>query len=470
MGTKQDIVHDPKRIEESYATCSDLVIPAPIDKEYLPYQKAGIEFVVYNPFIHALIADEPGLGKTVQTIGVFNYRPGFPILIVCPASLLTNWKRHIEEWSIIKMDIQIITSGRDELRDCHCYIISFNLTTNKTLLDKLLQKRFYYLVFDEVHYLKNSSSRRTRSAFGLRDKGGLISVSNYVIALTGTPAPNRPIELYNLIRALCPEALTKNGVVMSEETYGFKYCGGSYDERGRPQFRGASNMKELGGRLRSTFMIRRKKEHVLKDLPEKRFVITYLNSNNEVDGLVDRMSEFKLSEISSNNVAVSYEGLSEMRRELGVLKAPIAAEYIKTRLESHQKIIVFAHHKDVFEILEDELSEYDYVKLVGSTPKKERQLLVDRFQNDKDCRLFLASGAAREGLTLTAASYVIFVEADWVPGNNEQAVDRVHRIGQKEKVLGEFLVFENSLDEKVLRSHLTKERNLKTLLNVGAKE
>lgn len=464
-----DIVNDPERIKASYATESSLAVPVPKGKKYLPYQVAGIEFAVYTPYIHVLIADEPGLGKTVQAIGIMNFRPGTPILIVCPASLMTNWKRHIEDWSVNKLTIQLIQSGRDELRDCDCYIISFNLTTNKILFDKLFKKGFYYIIFDEVHYLKTSTSQRTNSCLGSKKKEGLLSVSKYGISLTGTPAPNRPIELYTLITAFCPEALSKNGVVMSEETYGFKYCGGRYDERGRPDFRGASNLKDLGRRLRSTFMIRRKKIDVLKDLPEKRSVITYLNMDKDCEELVEAMKEFKVSSLSKGAIPVSYEGLSEMRRELGEKKAPIAAEYIRTRLESHKKIIVFAHHKDVITILEEELSEYGVLKIIGATPKNKRQGIVDQFHEDESKRIFLASGAAREGLTIIASSYVIFVEFDWVPGNNEQSIDRAHRIGQKKSVLADFLVFENSLDEKILKSHMSKASNINKMMNVGDK-
>jgi SWI/SNF-related matrix-associated actin-dependent regulator 1 of chromatin subfamily A len=465
MKPNNEIIYDPERIEMSYATDSDLEIPSPEGLEYLPYQKAGIEFAVYNPFIHTLIGDEPGLGKTVQAIGVTNLRPGFPILIICPASLMMNWKVHFERWSMKKLSYQLINTGRDELSDVDCYIISFNLFSNKILFDKFSRKSFYYLIVDEAHKLKNPKAKRTKAVFGGGKVKGVLKKVRHVLALTGTPSPNRPIELYGIITALCPVALMKGDTLMSEETYGFKYCGGHYDSAGRPDFRGASNLKDLSNRLRSTFMIRRLKKNVLKDLPRKNVVITYLNSDPDCDRLVESMNQFDYKAIVGGNIPVSYEGLSEMRRELGEKIAPIAADYIREQLDGgHKKIVVFAHHKDCIDILEEELKEFGLVKIDGSTPKGSRQGLVDIFQADINTRIFLGSSAAHEGLTLTASSYVINVEPSWTPGNNDQAFDRIHRIGQDYSCLCEYLVLLNSLTEKILRSHLKKDGNIKTIM------
>lgn len=458
------IYNDPDRIKMSYSAESSIDIPVPEGLEYLPYQKAGIIYSVYNPFINVLIADEPGLGKTVEALGIINLRPGLPILIICPASLTTNWKRHLQTWLVDKISIQIINTGREELRDCDCYIISFNLTTNQIIFDKLMRKKFYYLIIDEVHLLKNSRSRRSTASFGNVKRRGLISQSRYCVSLTGTPAPNRPIELYSLIIALCPEAITKNGVVMSYETFGFVYCGGYY-EGSRANFNGYSNMEELSGRLRSTFMVRRLKKHVLKDLPPKNYNLVFLNPVEGSKELVTKMSSFDVENLSKKRAAVSYEGISEMRRELGELIAPVAVEFIKLQLESRKKIVVFAHHKDCIKILEEGLKEYGLVKMVGATPKAKRQGLVDKFQSDDSCRIFLGQmQAAGVGHTLTAAYYVVMVEPDWVPGNNDQAIDRVHRIGQTESVEADFLIFEGSLAENVLKSHFKKSKNLKTIM------
>src|SRR5690606_16135176 len=146
---------------------------------------------------------------------------------------------------------------------------------------------------------------------------------------------------------------------------------------------------------------------------------------------------------------VAFEELSALRHEMGIAKVPAVIEHIKETLENTDKIVVFAHHHDVVNAIAQAFGDIA-VKLTGVESSDERQAAVDRFQNDPNCRLFIGTiGAAGVGLTLTAASTMIFAELDWVPGRVTQAEDRIHRIGQLDSVLIQHLVVDGSLDAKM---------------------
>jgi SWI/SNF-related matrix-associated actin-dependent regulator 1 of chromatin subfamily A len=413
---------DNSRVKLSKALDSRLSVPVPKGRSYLRYQVAGVEFCIYNPYINALVADEPGLGKTIQAIGVMNYMKSFPVLIICPASLLDNWKHEIEEWSTVKVDIQVIRSGKDKIRRADVYLVSFNLLTNLAVFKSLCRFTFALLIIDEIHFLKSPASKRTRAILGDIESPsmrGIYRKAKYTIGLSGTPLPNRPVEIYVIAKALCPESLLENGKYMTYDQFAIKYNGAFYQNGqlvlGTPSKKA---LRELGQRLRSTFMVRRKKKDVLHDLPDKTRQLVYLNKDSrEICDLIDRMADFDISELEDVNFESSYVGLSEMRRELGELKVSHAVDYIKNQLESgHEKIIVFAHHKTVIEEIHQALKHYGISRIDGSTDKEKRQGEVTRFQTGKE-RIFLGSiMASGVGFTLTAASYVVFVEASWVPG------------------------------------------------------
>lgn len=439
-----------------------VLIPSPTGKNYFPFQKAGILYGSLSE--NVLFADEMGLGKTIQAIGLMNFFKDKSAFIVCPASLVLNWEKELKEWLLEEASIGILTSNNwREIKNCDIIIASFSYMSKEETVKEIVnpkEKRFKYLIIDECHYLKNPKSKRTKHILA---RNGLRSRVERIAAITGTPIVNKPIELYPTIKALCPKAIDN----MTYFAYGLKYCGGYKGNFGW-NFDGASNLSELGKRLRSNFMVRRKKDQVLKELPEKMVSLAYLPLDKEFKGEIDKykdISEDKLHLKMTDKVG--FEELSEHRRELGVLKVKNATKYIETQLNSgHKKIIVFAHHKEVIAALEENLAPFNVVSIKGSTPKAQRQKAVEMFQGNTDCRVFLGSiNAAGVGLTLTAASYVIFVEPSWVPGENYQAIDRAHRIGQKNFVLAEFLVHKGSLDERVLKTMLKKQKNIDEILD-----
>lgn len=453
----------PERLKLSTATSSSIVVPIPEGRVLLPYQIAGVDYA--KDLKNVLFADEPGLGKTIQTIATANYLNLKKILVLCPAALVYNWKIEFKKWSTISnIKIEIYNSKDFNLRkpfDVLIFPYSFASLLKPIEAVKALGP-FELMILDECHYLKNTKAKRTKYVLS---RAGLVSSAKRIHALSGTPIVNRPIELYSIVKTLCPEAISNYDFFQ----YGMKFCAGFKQNIGGGRhvwnFDGASNLNILAVRLRSHFMIRRKKSHVLKDLPDKREALVFLEPTKKVSGITFTIAPFlKDKETFKNAMTVSFEELSKARRELGIEKIKPAAEYIKTQIEAgNEKIVVFAHHKEVLKELRKELREFKPVVVWGESTKEERQFAVEHFQNKEEHKIFLGSiSAASVGLTLTAASYVVFVEFSWVPGENEQAIDRCHRIGQKDSVLAEFLVFPNTLDERLLESVSEKWTNIQT--------
>lgn len=429
--------------------------PSPAGTSFLPFQAAGIHYATYCE--HTLFADPPGLGKTIQSIGHANAENFQSGLILCPTSLQHNWKRELEKWSTVSHKIEIYHPKTFDVRgDRTLLIFPYSYASMLGAVKQVLEWQKFrgkidWMSLDEVHYLKNTEAKRTKYVFA---KNGLIARAKRVHALSGTPIVNRPMELYPVIANLAPQSIG----AMSKFEYGIHFCAGFKGPWGW-DFSGASNLKLLGMKLRSHFMVRRNKEDVLTDLPDKYPPnLVYIDPSKKAGGLIQEFKTFDTDLAIKRAVTADFTEISRVRRELGEDKIEAGIEYLKTQLEGgHEKIVVFAHHKSVIDGLEKGLSEFRPVSVKGDTDPLDRQKAVDRFQQDKTTRLFIASiGAGSVGFTLTAASYVVFVEFSWVPGENEQAIDRTHRIGQTKAVQVDFLVHEGSLDERVLKVLLGK--------------
>jgi SWI/SNF-related matrix-associated actin-dependent regulator 1 of chromatin subfamily A len=212
-------------------------------------------------------------------------------------------------------------------------------------------------------------------------------------------------------------------------------------------------------------MLRRTKQEVLSELPEKTFQTISLPRTPDTSKLV--AEEFKWDEKSYGRVSIALENgeLSSHRQALAVAKIPQAVAWIAEVLASEQKVVVFAYHREVIRQLKIALADYSPVVLEGSTSGKERERAIQDFQGDPMVRVFIGQiKAAGVGITLTAASHVIFVEPDWTPGIVHQAVDRCHRIGQKSAVLAQFLVVEGSLEERMMNALIEKTKIIRTIV------
>lgn len=440
----------------SRATTSEFDPPSSTGCIYLPYQRAGIEYATQRR--HTLIGDAPGLGKTIQAIGFCNVVGSKRSLVVCPASLRINWQREIRKWSTIpNIKTYPIQKASDGVNPYSNYVIvSYDLARNEAIYRTLLQLNWDVVIFDEAHYLKSLVAKRTIALLGNSNTRGIVSKAGHILGLSGTPLPNRPREAYTITRALCWDAIDW----MSYEKFCYRYNPSGVMPNGYVKEQ-SGRLIELQARMRCNFMVRRLKEEVLKDLPEKQYELSYVEGNTAINRVIrkERMLDFRIDDLIQPDAAL-FGQISTLRREMGEAMLPGMVRHICMVLDGGvEKVVVFAHHRSVLKGLYDELSDKwgRVVGITGSTSMAARQNAVDTFQRDPDVRIFLGQiTAAGTGITLTAASHVILAEASWVPGENEQAVDRCHRIGQKSSVLAQFLVAEGSISEKILGRAIEK--------------
>lgn len=437
-------------VAASRATDASIDVAAPQGLGYLPFQRAGIAFAITRP--HTLIADEMGLGKTVQAIGVLNATPNAKrVLIVCPASLKFNWRNELRAWDVHKRTIGVFP-GCDPER--------VNVTiVNYEQLKKIEPLAWDVAIFDEAHYAKNEAAARSAEAHKHA------RAAKRILCLTGTPL-DKPKEILSILQMLAPETYGVFGVKRDKlaAKFLFRYCDpqkvwarGKY----HTDFSGASNLDELQERLRSTLMVRRLKSDVLTDLPAKRRQIVVLGEQSD-DGIpFDESADYDQSVNALRRSAkIPFEEISAKRHEQALAKLPKALEFIRDSLtDTSDKVIIFAHHTDVIDGLREGLAHFGVVVIDGRTPTgEERQQIVSAFQNDRGIRVFIGSiGAASTGLTLTAASRVVFVELDWTPKAMNQAEDRAHRIGQRDAVLVQHLVIDGTIDAKIAKILVRKQ-------------
>jgi SWI/SNF-related matrix-associated actin-dependent regulator 1 of chromatin subfamily A len=307
---------------------------------------------------------------------------------------------------------------------------------------------------DEAHFVKNNAALRTK-AVKLLAKG-----IPHLLALTGTPIENRPVEIFNAIKLVNPN------VVPSFWEFAKRFCGMKHNGYGW-DFSGSSNTKELHDLLVNTIMIRRLKKDVLPELPDKVYSYVPMKLNNEKEyGLAEAdfisfvrntRGEDAAEKASNAESFARIEGLKQLAVKG---KLPQVISWINDFLEVDGKLVVYAHHKFVI----DELTKTFGVKCLkidGSVPVDKRQGIVDKFQNDLAIRLMIISEAGGVGITLTAASNIAILELPWTPGSLSQIIDRLHRIGQKFSVNIHFLLAESTIEEKIA-SMLDKKMQIVT--------
>ena len=460
----------------SRAETASLSVPAPEGLEYMPFQKAGIAYAQNRDAV--LIGDEMGLGKTIQAIGVINLDDSIEsVLVICPASLKLNWQRELEKWLVRPMGINIVDPQKG-YRQAGIIIINYDIL--RRFHDELHADIWDLLIVDESHFLKNKKAQRTKEVVGTSNqkRGKIVRPirARKRLLLTGTPILNRPKELWTSLHYLDPINWP------NWWRYVNRYCDAKQGRWGM-DIDGSSNLGELQDRLRSTVMVRRLKKDVLKDLPAKiRQIVdlptkgstaaikaehnawqNYQETISDTQAIPDQYAEAVENMPEPHRVA--FAEISKARRDTAVAKIPQVIEYLKNALEMQKKVILFAHHHGVIEAVREEFGA-SAVVVYGPTSLEDRQKAVDAFQGDPAITLFIGSiKAAGVGLTLTAASHVVFAELDWVPGTITQAEDRCHRIGQSESVLIQHLVFAGSLDANMARTLVSKQAMIDSALD-----
>lgn len=457
-------------VTASWRKVSHARIKTPQDKELWPFQRAGVEYAINRR--HTLIGDQPGLGKTPQAICIANEISAKRVLVVCPANIRLQWAQMIREWSVMEgryVVYPILKSSDGVHPEAAWTIISYDLLRSAPIYSNLVEQQYDLIIMDEAHYLKTPEASRTRAVFDLAGDAGLARRAERIVALTGTPLPNRPRECYTLARGLCFDAIDR----ISEDRFRERYnpsqlivtrSGARYVDEA------VGRLPELQNRLRANFMIRRLKRDVLTQLPDIRYEISYVEKTGDIRKALEAERMLDIDPTDFRNISPDVLGhISSVRLEMGLAKAPLVADHIAMCLEGGEdKLVVFGWHLGVLDILEQKLEKWGVVRVDGSTSPRKRQIAISRFQHHDGPRIFLGNiqsvGVGLDGLQ-AVASHAIFAECSWTPSDNEQAVGRLERIGQKSGILAEFLVAPGSFDEKILATALTKLQNIHSALD-----
>ncbi|KAK4586288.1 hypothetical protein RGQ29_023457 [Quercus rubra] len=454
-------------------------MPSYIESKLLPFQRDGVRFVLQHGG-RVLLADEMGLGKTLQAIAVSAcIRDSWPVLILTPSSLRLHWASTIQQWlNIPPSDILVVLSqcgGSNRagytivssstkgciLLDGLFNIISYDVVPK--LQNLLMASEFKVVIADESHFLKNAQAKRTTASLPV------IKKAKYAILLSGTPALSRPIELFKQLEALYPD------VYKNVHEYGNRYCkGGIFGV-----YQGASNHEELHNLIKATVMIRRLKKDVLTELPVKRRQQVFLElaekDMKQINALFRELEVVK-SKIKACQSKEEVDSLKFNEKNLinkiytssAEAKIPAVLDYLGTVIEAGCKFLIFAHHQPMIDSIYQFLlkKKVGCIRIDGGTPAASRQALVTDFQEKDATRAAVLSiKAGGVGLTLTAASTVIFAELSWTPGDLIQAEDRAHRIGQVSAVNVYYLLANDTVDDIIWDVVQSKLENLGQMLD-----
>lgn len=453
--------------------------------EPYPYQMDGIAYGLDKKRL--IIGDEPGLGKTLQSIGIVDAAGAYPCLVICPSSLKINWQREFEKFTIkkalvldnttrttwpylLKMDMfHVAVVNYESLRKffvwdikgCHQHGNTATGRTGFRLKDVVFCPQiqmFKSIIIDESHRVKDPSAQQTIFAKGL-------SVGKeWIILLSGTPVVNRPEDL-----------LAQLSIMGRLQDFGGRakfmadYCTDPKDKMAQP----AVPLSILSRKLYANCMIRREKAKVLPQLPDKTRIDLYVDISNEAE--YNLAAADLASYLHEYTECTDWEIRRKMRmealvrfmtlRQLATLgKVAQAIDFIRTFLDSGKKLIIFCSLHEVVDALVKAFP--DAVTVTGRDSAVAKQSSVDAFQNNPQTKLIICSiKAAGVGLTLTASSSVAFLELPWTFCDCCQCEDRAHRIGQKDNVTCYYLLAKGTIDSIVYKLIQDKKNVANQIMN-----
>ena len=414
----------------------------------LEHQKEAIKSLVENKKF--ILADDMGLGKTTSTIIAALETGAKKVLIICPASLKINWQREIENYS--DRPTSIIEGKKWE--DGDFIIINYDIIKNfhdekKKSDSVLLKTKFDLVIIDEAHYIQNKQAQRTKLI------NDFVSNVDRLWLLTGTPITSRPINYFNLLNLIeCPVA--KNWMA-----YVKRYCNGFQFQAGRRKIwnvSGASNLEELRDRT-APLVLRRLKENVL-DLPDKIITPVYLRlKSKEYEALMGEYYDWYDKNGESDSLTLQFTKLTKVRQVIAEEKVTSTIEICENIVEQGKKVIVFTNFTKSLEMILEHFGK-KAVRLDGQMSQKERQMSVDRFQNEEDVMVFVGNiKAAGVGITLTAGEAVVMNDLSFLPSDHSQAEDRSYRYRQKNNVLVYYPIFDNTV-EGIIYDILKKKKDI----------
>lgn len=425
------------------------------------YQREGICFGLEHKRI--IIGDEPGLGKTLQSIGIVDTANAYPCLVICPSSLKINWQREFEKFTdksalvldnnvrttwgyLLSMGVhQVAIVNYESLRKFFVWDIrggkQFRL---KDVVFNPQIQAFKSIIIDESHRVKDPSAQQTIFTKGL-------SVGkDWCILLSGTPVVNRPEDLIAQL-----SIMNRLGEFGGRAKFIADYCTDPKDKTAEP----AVPLSELSRQLYNTCMIRREKAKVLPQLPDKTRVDLYIEISNDKE--YNLAAEDLAAYLQEYTECTDWEIRRKMRMEALVKfmtlrslstkgKIAQAVDFIRTFLDSGKKLIVFCSLHEIVDELQKVFPRA--VTVTGRDSAVNKQASVDAFQNNPNVQLIICSiKAAGVGLTLTAASDVAFIELAWTYADCCQCEDRAHRIGQKDNVTCYYLLGRGTIDHTIYR-------------------
>jgi SNF2 family DNA or RNA helicase len=434
-------------------------VPDNLQAELRPYQKEGVLWLdrLHNWGVGACLADDMGLGKTLQCIAIMlKYAKNGPALVVAPASVCSNWTKELYRFAPTLRPVELKNQNRQVLLDMlepyDVLVVSYGiLQANPDLLDN---RQWNITVLDEAHAIKNAKSMRSKAVMKLQ--------SHFRIITTGTPIQNHLGELWNLFQFINP------GMLGSAKQFSEKFLkNGGTDN---------THLHKMLNRYIAPFVLRRNKSDVLEDLPEKTEISIQVPLSDEESALYETMRQEavnQLEQAGDSGGAKHLQILAQITKlrqlschpqllvpesNLPSSKLETLEKLVEELIEANHKALIFSQFTKHLSLIRAMLDEkgiaYEY--LDGSTPLKKRELAIDNFQNGKSELFLISLKAGGVGLNLTAADYVIHMDPWWNPAVEDQASDRVHRIGQKRPVTIYRLIAENTIEEKIVKLHHSK--------------
>lgn len=416
-----------------------------------PFQVEGAHWLAARRY--ALLGDKMGLGKTNQAIMGAEQAGARKIAVVAPAIGRANWRKEMGLWSIYDTELKVQSYDM--------------LTLHPELVEEWKAWKPDVLIADEGHYLKDRSSARTKMVYGEWCRNtGLASHAGAAWVLSGTLTPNHINELFPHLRALMPEVLPGSG---SYADFLNEYTHYEIAQHGRERI--LSNKTENVPYLRKLLgphLLRRVPEKVLPELPPVQYGEMPIDEADAVEELRQMERTLEVQELLSRlddteDPADSDPHIASFRKACGISKARPLAEMVAQELKAgeYHKIVIFAYHREVLARMFEILQPFNPRLIMGGMGDKAVLEAYTSFQDKPNVRVILGQiNACSTTITLTAAHQVLFAEQSWVPSDNEQAIYRLRRIGQKSQINARIAYLDRSIDEAINRSIGRKVKGL----------